>query len=292
MRLFQRIESQAPNFTEGEKALAALLIDRYPNIGFETTTAIGRAASVSAATVVRFFTKLGYGGFAEFQREARDEVSTRLQSPLQRLETPGGAEPAGLIDQTIALDIANISATLRGLDRGKLDELIDRLCRPGQRVFICGEKKAYAVAHYLYTQLNPCVDDVVLIESGQSLIGDRLLRLRSDDLLIAIDVRRYIRNVELTAKAFRDIGADIAILSDSALSPLTRFARYRIGVATDGVSAFDSYTSLFSAANLICNGVAAKSRHQVAKNLAVGEKLWESFGIFSVESERTGRKRK
>ncbi len=291
VKLIDRIEAQRHDLTERERALASYLADHYPNIAFESATSIGAQVGASPATVVRFFAKLGYNGFADFQREVRGQVERRLHSPLERLSNPAAHadDPAGIIQRTFELEQRNLSRTFQELDGAQFAALVARLCIPNQRVFIIGEKKGYSVAHLLYAQLNMGVDDVTLLETGQSLLADRLMRVRPGDLLIAIDVRRYVRSVVQTAKCFVDRGADVAVLTDSLISPLGEWARYRLVAATEGATAFDSYLGLFALVNTLVNGVTLRRKQQVADNLAAGEALWEAFSVFDQPLPRAAR---
>lgn len=281
--LFDRIERRRPALTESERALAAFLVEHYPHIAFESATSIGQRVGISAATVVRFFAKLGYESFAEVQRELREEVAARLHSPIERLDATRD-EPrtaAELLRQSLTVDLGNLEATYRAVDPATFEALVERLVTAKGRIFVMGEKKAYGVAHYLHTQLNLALPAVELLESGQSLLVDRLLRVAPRDLLVAIDVRRYARATVLAAKRFRDVGADVAALADSPLSPLAGVAQFKLPITTAGAAAFDSYTAVLSLVNALVNAVAARRRKALHETLAAGEALWQEFQTFT-----------
>ncbi|HEX7127747.1 MAG TPA: MurR/RpiR family transcriptional regulator [Thermodesulfobacteriota bacterium] len=283
MNLLERIERRRAALTESERELAAFVVEHYPHMAFESATSIGQRVGVSAATVVRFFAKLGYEGFADVQRELRAEVAARLHSPIERLDAAREApdEASELLRQSLTVDLGNLEATYRGVDPEQFRLLVERLVAPGGRIYVMGEKKGYGVAHYLHTQLNLALPDVTLLESGQSLLVDRLLRLTEKDLLVAIDVRRYARATVLVARRFRDIGADVAVLADSPLSPLSGLARFRLPITTTGAGAFDSYTAAVSLVNAIVNGVAIRRKQALHDTLERGEALWQEFQTFT-----------
>ncbi len=283
MNLLERIERRRAALTESERDLAAFVVEHHPHMAFESATSIGQRVGVSAATVVRFFAKLGYDGFADVQRELRAEVAARLLSPIERLdatrEAPGEANE--LLRQSLNVDLGNLQATYRGVDPEQFQALVERLVAPGGRTYVMGEKKGYGVAHYLQTQLNLALPDVTLLESGESLLVDRLLRVTAQDLLVAVDVRRYARATVLVAKRFRDIGADVAVLADSPLSPLSGLARFKLPITTTGAGAFDSYTAAISLVNAVVNGVAVRRKQELHETLERGEALWQEFQTFS-----------
>ncbi len=283
MNLLDRIERRRAALTESERDLSAFIVEHYPQVAFESATSIGQQVGVSAATVVRFFAKLGYDGFADVQRELRDEVAARLHSPIQRLDATREAprEAQELLRQSLGVDLGNLDATYRAVDPAQFQALVERLVKGTGRTFVIGEKKGYGVAHYLHTQLNLALPDVTLLESGQSLIVDRLLRVTAQDLLVAVDVRRYARATVLVAKRFRDLGADVAVLADSPLSPLSGLAKFKLPITTTGAGAFDSYTAVISLVNALVNGVAVHRKQELHDTLERGEALWQEFQTFT-----------
>lgn len=283
MTLLERIEHHRAALTESERHLAAFLVEHYPHIVFESATAIGQRVGVSIATVVRFFAKLGYDSFADVQRELRDEIAARLHSPIQRLHASRDepSETDEILRQTLEADLGNLQGTYRGIGRAQFRALVDRLVSGRGRVYVLGEKKAYGIAHYLHTQLNMALPNVELLESGQSLLVDRLLRVSAEDLLIAIDVRRYARASVMAGRCFHDAGAEVAVLADSPLSPLSAQATYRLFVTTAGAGVFDSYTAVLSLANALVNAVAARCKEALHATLERGEALWQTFQTFT-----------
>ena len=82
--LTERLARQDADLTASERALAEALGRDYPHALLESATALAARTGTSASTVVRLFAKLGYGSYAEAQREARAEVTALLQTAGQR----------------------------------------------------------------------------------------------------------------------------------------------------------------------------------------------------------------
>src|SRR5258708_30775793 len=85
MALLERLEVEQAHLTVSERQIAQYLISHYPQAILGSASSIGRATKISAATVVRFFAKLGYESFAEAQDEIRREEALNLNSPLDRI---------------------------------------------------------------------------------------------------------------------------------------------------------------------------------------------------------------
>ncbi len=80
MLLTERLAAHAAFLTASERALADDLLRHYPDGLLDSASAIASRTGTSASTVVRMFSKLGYGSLAEVRREARTEGTSRLQT--------------------------------------------------------------------------------------------------------------------------------------------------------------------------------------------------------------------
>ncbi|MGY2049738.1 MurR/RpiR family transcriptional regulator [Methylobacterium sp. JK268] len=279
--LLERLEAGQGALTARETEIARYLIAHYPQSCLDSASAMARATGVSAATVVRLFAKLGYARFRDVQREVRDAVSRKLHSPAERAGLPDEAGSlAEIAARTLDTEIANICATYAGLAPGDIEAVVDRLCAGRGKIYVIGEKNSYPVAYYIQTHLNFCLPDVVLLDTGEARIADRLLWLTPDDLLVGISIRRYSPNTTRAAAHLRDLGGDVIALTDSPLSPLCPHATHRLLIETRSQSVFDSFTAAISLAGLIVGAVARRRREAMLDTLRRGERLYATFGTF------------
>ncbi|HYF54963.1 MAG TPA: MurR/RpiR family transcriptional regulator [Salinarimonas sp.] len=288
--LLERLRSCRAEMTGRERQIASYLEAGYPHAGLESATAVGERVNVSPATVVRFIAKLGYGGYAEFQRELRDEVEARLTSPLQRLasaplpESPGGPaslEGVDVLTRSFEAALACVTRTYGALDRPVVDAIVTLLLECRGRIWIIGEKKGRSVALYLYAQLNLCLERVTMLTTDASFEADRLLDVGPDDVVIAVDVRRYVERCVQAAEWCRAQGAAVVVLSDGPTSPLFGRTSYRLAAATNSAGAFDSYLGLMLIADLVTNIVADRAPERARRRLEVGEKAWAQLRVFT-----------
>ena len=82
--LLEDIRDRLDEFTATEKKAAHALLANYPMQGLGTVAQFAEAAGVSSPTILRFVGRLGFPGFAEFQRKLRGELESQLNSPLAR----------------------------------------------------------------------------------------------------------------------------------------------------------------------------------------------------------------
>lgn len=287
MNLLERIGQRRDDLTESEQALARYVAMNYAGLAYEPAAQIAQKCDVSAATATRFFTKLGYDSFADVQREVRDQIEQRLSSPLGRLGTmaSGDASLADMVARTVEQDLRAIQTAGSGMQPSRIIGMAEILVQSKGTLYIYGEKKAHAVAFYLYAQLNLCLDRVVLLTSERSLLADRLLQIGADDILLVIDVRRYVRSTLSAAQTFSERSAQVLLLGDSETSPLAGMANFGIYCPVEGASLFDSYTALMVMANALSNVVAAQRKAETAERLKEAERLWARFETFALKSK-------
>ncbi len=60
-------------FSRSQKAIARYIIDHLEEVGYLSAEELGRKGSTSSSTVVRFAQSLGFAGYPELQKAARDE---------------------------------------------------------------------------------------------------------------------------------------------------------------------------------------------------------------------------
>jgi DNA-binding MurR/RpiR family transcriptional regulator len=279
--LLERLEIGHGTLTASETEIVQYLLAHYPQSCLDSASAMARATGVSPATVVRLFSKLGYARFQDVQREVRGEVSRKLNSPAERARLP--EDDASLVQvaaRTLETEIENLRATYAAAAPEQVEAVVARLCAGRGRIYVIGEKNSYPIACYIQAHLNFCLPDVVLLDTGEARIADRLLWSTPDDLLIGISIRRYSPNTTRAAAHWRERGGDVIALTDSPLSPLCPHATHRLLIETRSQSVFDSFTAAMSLSGLIVGAVARRRREAMLDVLRRGEQLYATFGTF------------
>lgn len=289
MTLLERINQYRDDLTEGDQSLSRYIAKNYASLAYEPAASIAQKCNVSAATATRFFMKLGYENFAEVQREVREHIEQQLSSPLGRLETRTsvGTSMAELVLQTFHRDTDNLRMAGAGMQASRITGLAEILLQCRGTIYILGEKKAHAIAIYLYAQLNLCLDRVVLLKSENALMADRLLQVEADDVLLIIDVRRYIQSTLRVAETFKERSAQILTIGDSESSPISGIASFGVHCSVEGATLFDSYAALIFIANALSNVIAAQRSAETSKRLKEAERLWERFETFTHRKKNT-----
>jgi len=273
----ERLARQGAGLTASERALAEALERDYPHALLESATSLAARTGTSASTVVRLFAKLGYGSYAEAQREARAEVTALLQTAGQRAPVTIGTRRSlqQCVDDALLHDQHNIGATRDGLDMVAFEAIATRLAQGKGRVFVLAQINSAPVAAWLALHLNMCRPGVHELGAGAVAATDQLLWVQPDDVLLAFSIRRYASGPVKVAQRFREAGGQVLTITDSASAPLAVLAHERILVRTSNASPFDSYTAAFFLCNALVSAVAQLRHEAVSEALKRRDTLWK-----------------
>jgi DNA-binding MurR/RpiR family transcriptional regulator len=234
--------------TPSEGRIASVILDGYPESALLTAQAIADKAGTSPATVSRLATKLGYQDFAEMQADLRRALRAQLSSPSKRLLAQSGPpkRASALLEQVIDIEVSNLRRTLELTDRGKLEELVERLGRSRQgRVYVAGSKKAGVVARYFTVQLSQLRPRVHLLRMDDTL-ADQLIDLVAGDVVMLFEPRRVTRHAVKLIKVAKSRGATVAVFTDERPPAVLAESDFVFPTTVDAVSMFDSYAGIFA----------------------------------------------
>jgi DNA-binding MurR/RpiR family transcriptional regulator len=277
--LTERLARQGGELTASERALAEALGRDYPHALLESATALAARNGTSASTVVRLFAKLGYESYAQAQREARGEVTALLQTAGQRAPVTIGTERSlrQCLDDALLHDQHNIAATRDGLDMVAFEAIARRIAQARGRLFVLAQINSAPVAAWLALHLNMCRPGVHELGVGAVATTDQLLWVQPEDTLLVFSIRRYASGPVKVAQRFRDAGAQVLAITDSAAAPLALLAQHRLQVRTSNASPFDSYTAAFFLCNALVSAVAQLRHKTVSEALKHRDDLWTDF---------------
>lgn len=232
--LRQLMQQAQATFTASERKLARLLIGGNPTMALSTVQDVSEKAGVSAATVVRFAVKLGFTGYADFQRALIAELQSMVTSPLSLLESAPtrkersfGRVVAEQVDVAVA-------------DMPELDAVVEILADKRRRVYLRGGRFSHFLAGYAHVHLRQMRPNVVLLPQDRESGLDATLDIQSRDIVVLFDFRRYQDDTITFGREWAANGATIVLFTDRWLSPATEYAQHIFISDVDTPSAFDT----------------------------------------------------
>lgn len=232
----------------GERRAAQVLIANYPLTGLKTVAEFSAQAGVSSPTILRFVSRLGFNNYADFQARLQEELAAQLQSPLSRATR---SQPEAEATPFLAAAIENLRETYRHLSDRQVAAIVATLSNRRGKVFLIGGRFTDPVAAYMAAHLAIIRPGVLHLSGQESNWRDRLLDMGRQDVVVIFDIRRYQESLLRLAGTAHRRGAQIVLLTDQWLSPVTRFARHVVAARTAVPSAWDSCAALFLVAETL-----------------------------------------
>lgn len=182
-RLILRIHEKQARLTGSERKIAEVLLQNQGIVETHSATELAKLASVSKATVARFFRSLGYSDFEEVRLQAREERN-RTQ-PYRQAETFTQQTVLGRsIGDHMDLELRNLTRTFEELRSDRLSG-IAQIISAAPRVWFLGfgaEDGVARVGRALFSKLRHEVH--YLNGIGQDWSGELAMTGPKDALLL------------------------------------------------------------------------------------------------------------
>ena len=202
------IRSRLPELSPNDRRIAAWLLEHEAEAPFQTAESLARGAGVSKAAVVRFGSRLGFGGYAGLSEAMAGAASQRLA----RQGGAGRAAPHGhLLDRWLSACLGDLEATRSAISDDLLDAVATLLLAGDGRTYVFGQRKSASLAEYAFFLLSPLVPNVQLIASGTASLADLLLDVHAGDRLLVLTFRPYARMAGEVIEFFRQAGGSIVL---------------------------------------------------------------------------------
>ncbi|WP_028805559.1 MurR/RpiR family transcriptional regulator [Streptomyces sp. 142MFCol3.1] len=232
------------NLSPAERKVARVLLANYPAAGLETVAAIAARAGVSAPTVLRFASRLGYHSFPEFQAALRTELNARNASPLSLYEAGDSTVTAGSTSELLARS-SNVLTSAVGQSLAEtplhdLESAVALLCDPKRRIILTGGRFTHLLAQYLALHLMQMRDSISILPDRDVERTNVLAQLSRRDVVVIFDYRRYEEDKVSIAQLTAEKGGKVIVFTDTWLSPVAAHADYVLPSRVDAPSPYDS----------------------------------------------------
>lgn len=245
MTIRQVLENKAAQFTPAERQLSSVLLADYPFSGLEPIQALSQRAHISAPSISRFVTKLGYAGFQEFQQHLIQELKESSRSPVEIRQQRADGQDATLVSYLTRIEALN-EELLRRVSPVQFDRICDMLGDEKRAIYLIGGRMSDSIAEFFTRHLRQIRENIFHIPSDPELWPEYLLRLRPRDVLVIIDFRRYQASLARLSERVRARKAQTIVITDQWISPAAKGARELVSVPVDSGTIWDSYIPAFA----------------------------------------------
>ncbi|QRM33043.1 MurR/RpiR family transcriptional regulator [Microvirga sp. VF16] len=235
-----RISAAMSSMTSSEKRVARALLARYPVIGLESVTAFAKQAEVSAPTVLRFISKLGFTGYPDFRRALREEIDESRKFPLTR-PRPENFDAGSEFGNEL-LEV--VRSTLSEIEAAVVDQVIELFADERRNINVMGGDLTTTVAGHLLYHLRKMRRSVIELPTIIQERADRIIDLGKKDIVVLFDVRRYQNDVVATARIASQRGCTVILFTDQWMSEASEVATYVFRAKVETSSPWDSLLGL------------------------------------------------
>lgn len=207
-------------FSRSQKAIARYIIDHLEEVGYLSAEELGLKGNTSSSTVVRFAQSLGFSGYPELQKAARDEYRLGATArPVVHEDQLGFSIEEDVLTRSLRTDGLSLEETISKNTLERFNSAVHMLAQAKQ-VLVVGLHEAAVVAQHASYVLEllgiPCL---AATDSTESNVA-RLTRLGAGDVLMAIGFRRAHSVTISFAEEAAAQDADVIVITDNSLSEL------------------------------------------------------------------------
>ena len=272
------IHQRTADLTRAERRVARTLFASNLMAGFDTVAGLAARSGVSGPTVLRFANKIGFTGYADFQRALESDVAARIDSPLRLYgRSPPDQRSHHLLDIAGNSFVHSIEATFANLLRSEFDAVVELLADRRRRVYTSGGRFTQACAEMLHAhlyQLRPRAHVIGYTPQGRA---DALLDLSRRDVVVIFDVRRYQKDTIALAEAARKQGATIVLITDPWLSPIADLADQVLTVDVDAPSPYDTLVPCIALIEALVAAIVGRLGDATRRRISALEHLRKGY---------------
>lgn len=274
MEIKKAILNVLDDLPSAERRLADVVLSHMDQLAMYSANELAEKASVSAATAVRFFRRLGFPGFSEFRMQARVQMNDA--APVGRLGSIANEQFSDGMSAFITNDVQNIDDTFKAVTPSHLDRFTTAVVE-ARRVWVVGFRNGQILASYMHSLLQQLRPDVLLLVGTVVHLTEQLSDIESGDLVIVMDFRRRSVLLQTLVEHVRTEKALMVFLTDLLEPPLVKAKDISFVVKTRGEYLFDSHASTLSVINYLVSRVAMNAESSVARKLQKIEAIHRSF---------------
>ncbi|MBN1536978.1 MAG: MurR/RpiR family transcriptional regulator [Anaerolineales bacterium] len=273
--LKDRIAKSLDTLSPRHKRIARFVLDHPYFTSYASANQVGEKNDTTAATVVRFAQALNYEGFSDLQKALQTQLPHILTTKArmqQRLNTEH--PPASNSQQVFYTDMKNIERTANKLSETDLNNALDAILK-ARRILIIGAGISHGPLIFLAHSLKVMGFEVISIDGEGLQSAVELAGIKPDDLLIAIDLWRYVRMTANAANIAKEKGTPVIAITDSIVSPLAQMADIAFEIASEGIVHSLSVTALMSLLNVFIAMLADRVPEKVYQSLKFVDESYE-----------------
>lgn len=240
MSVRETIRREAAKLTASERKIANAVLADYPFGALLTIQELAERTGVSAPSVTRFVSKIGFGGYQEFQRQLIGELREGSRSPLDLKATEKLGDGDFVADY--ALRAAGILGQMAAsVSQAQFDAIAALLSDPARAIFLLGGRISDSIARLFSQHLRQIRPRIHHLPANQEDWPDQVLSMRKQDVVVLFDFRRYQPDLARLAERIQGTRhPTVVLITDKWMSPIARHSDHVVALPIENDTAWDT----------------------------------------------------
>lgn len=277
LKLKELIQEHYNELSKSQKKVGQYVIDHPKVVAMSSAQEIGATIGVSETTVIRFCYGLALSGYAELQKDIREQLffqqsslTTYQQAKLELEEEPH------FFEQVMEKDRATITETMKQIKEADYEEAIERLSN-AETVYVLGLRSSYTAANWLSYTIGLVRGNVQLLRPETEDVIQTLSQMNRNSVVIVISFHRYLKETIQIARLAHEQGAFIIGVTDSLLAPIHAYSHLLFPIHSPNKSTLDATAALFSFMNAVVAGLSVKEKDSFEKRQDTYQSIASDF---------------
>ncbi|MET4807941.1 MurR/RpiR family transcriptional regulator [Limibacillus sp. MBR-115] len=235
------VRRDGTKLTASERKIASAILADYPFAGLQTIQELAAQTGVSAPSITRFVSKVGFGGYQEFQRQLIGELREGQRSPLDLMASEHSGQDESFLGDYAKRIAEQVAEMASSVPQDQFNSILRLLADPSRSVFLLGGRISDSIATFLSVHLRQIRPNIYHLAGNQERWPDDILRMRKRDVFVLFDFRRYQPDLErLAATVASRRNPTIILITDKWMSPIARHSDLVVALPIESGTAWDT----------------------------------------------------
>lgn len=223
-----KIREGMASYTDTEKKLAEYILQHKSEVTLSSAQTLGERAGVSAAAIIRFAHRLGYGGFTALKVDLAGDSADEISNFDDMISEQDSM--ASVVKKAQALNTMLQDQAYRLLNVESLEKAVDAMLRC-RTVYLFGVSGSGIVCTDLMEKLSRIDRRVVYHKDFHDQLA-ATAHITAEDVALAVSYSGKTREVNTAMQYAKERGAVTVAVTQFRKSPLARYADILLYIPT------------------------------------------------------------
>ena len=277
-KIMHRLAEYSQTASGAKRSVANYLATHLEEIAFFNLDQIAKSTGISASTVTRTVSEIGFKGYPGLQNEVREIVRMKLL-PAERSRILSITEESQAYATSLKFDRENLEylADLNPIE--KFEQAAALLSR-ARCVYLCGMQSSHGPILTFGSFLSQIRTGVHVISLSDMSLSEQILEFTDQDVLMVLALPHYHAfSVGIAEDALKR-GCTLISITDNAHSSLGLKSAVAFAVPYRSASFFNSHAASCSLLSALIAGIYLANKKNSQKRLTEHEELLRKWNLY------------